>query len=155
MLQYTLQPKIPKQHKKSVYTKLKLKYNERMDENEAYKQLEQEIFALATKYSLTRLRISTINFDRDFRRGVDGTFNLVQVKAIIRVLGKTTKVPIGEGEQFSTYEEALEATKKYWSEYYKQIRAKRSDQEKLAEARRQKRYRERRKKTDTRLKRQQ
>ena len=119
--------------------------------NEDYEKMEADILALATRYSATRIRISTINFDRDYRRGVDGNFQLVSTKAIIRVLGKTTKVPIGEGEQFSTYEEALEATKKYWSEYYKNIRAKRSEEERIAEARRQKRYRERRKMTTTEL----
>lgn len=117
-----------------------------MDEEKIYKKLEQEIFDLATKYSLTRLRISTLNFERDFKRGEDGAFYLASEKAVIRVLGKTTKVPIGEGMAFPTYEAAWEATKKYWSEYYKGIRAKRSPAQKAAEAKRQKRYRERRKK---------
>jgi len=126
-----------------------------MKETEAYNQMEQEIVALANKYSATRIKISTPNFDREYRRGVDGSFLLVSTKAIIRVLGKTTKVPIGEGEEFSTYEAAYEATKKYWSEYYRGIRASRSEAQKRAEARRQKKYREERKAKETRLKRQQ
>lgn len=126
-----------------------------MNEQDTYAELEQEIMALAMKYSLTRLRISTVNFDRDFKLAQDGSFNLVTTKATIRVLGKTTKVPIGEGERFSTYEEAFEATKKYWSEYYKDIRANRSPEQLIAERKRQKRYRERRKATMTQLKRQQ
>lgn len=126
-----------------------------MNENDAYAELEQEIFALATKYSLTRLKISTINFDREFKLGQDGSFNLVSTKAVIRVLGKTTKVPIGEGCEFSTYEAAFEATKKYWSEYYREVRAKRSEAERLAEAKRQKRYREKRKAEAKQLKQQQ
>jgi hypothetical protein len=126
-----------------------------MNEEQLYKQMEQEIFALASKYSLTRLKISTINFDREFKLALDGSFHLVQTKAIIRVLGKTTKVPIGEGEEFSTYEEAFDATKKYWSEYYKKVRERRSDSEKAAAQRRQKRYREQRKLKETQLKRQQ
>lgn len=126
-----------------------------MNEDDLYKQMETELFALADKYSVTRLKLSTINFDRDYRRGVDGNLRLVQTKAIIRVLGKTTKVPIGEGEEFSTYEAAFEATKKHWSEYYRDIRAKRSEAERIAEAKRQKRYRERRKKKDTETKHQQ
>lgn len=126
-----------------------------MDEADIYIQMEQEIFDLATKYSATRIQISTLNFDRDFKLGQDNQFHLVSTKAIIRALGKTTKVPIGEGCEFSTYEEAETHVKKYWSEYYKQVRAKRSDAERIAEAKRQKRYRERRKKTITSLKRQQ
>lgn len=126
-----------------------------MKEDDAHKQFEAELAAFATKFSVTRLKISTINFDREYRRGVDGSFILVSTKAIIRVLGKVTKVPIGEGEEFSTYEEAFEATKKYWSEYYRDIRAKRSPEQIAAEKKRQKRYRERRKNKATELKRQQ
>ena len=126
-----------------------------MNETEIYTKLEQEIFALAQKYSLTRLKISTANFDRDFRLSLDGNFQLVSTKAIIRVLGKTTKVPIGEGCEFSTYEEAFEATKKHWSEYYREVRAKRSEPQRIAEAKRQKRYREKRKRRVIDLKQQQ
>lgn len=126
-----------------------------MNEEKIYEQFEQDIIAFADKYSVTRLKVSTLNFDREFQRGQDGSFLLVSTKAVVRVLGKVTKVPIGEGEQFSTFDEAFEATKKHWSEYYKDIRAKRSAAEKAAEARRQKRYREQRKKKDTELKRQQ
>lgn len=126
-----------------------------MNEEEAYKQFEDELTAFAEKYSVTRLKVSTLNFDREYRRGQDGQFLLVSTKAVIRVLGKVTKVPIGDGEEFSTYEAAFEATKKHWSEYYRDIRAKRSEQEKQQEATRQKRYRERRKKKNTETKRQQ
>lgn len=126
-----------------------------MNEVEAYEQMEQEIVALANQYSATRIKISIPNFDREYRRGVDGSFLLVSTKAVIRVLGKTTKVPIGEGEEFSTFEEALAATKKHWSEYYKKIRANRSPEQMRAEAKRQKRYRENRKARNTELKRQQ
>lgn len=126
-----------------------------MNEQDIYDQMEQDILTLANKYSANRLQISTMNFDRDYRRAEDGSFNLVQTKAIIRTLGKTTKVPIGPDLPNKTYEEAFETTKKYWSEYYKQVRAKRSPAQKAAEARRQKQYREREKTTATKLKRQQ
>ena len=126
-----------------------------MNEQELHEQFENDIQAFALKYSLTRLKVSTYNFDRDYKLGDDGTLHLVQTKAVIRVLGKTTKVPIGDTEQYKTYEEAFEVTKKYWSEYYKNIRAKRSPEQLKAEALRQKRYRERRKEKLTKLKRQQ
>jgi len=126
-----------------------------MNEDDTYKEFEDALATLAAKYSITRLKLSTINFDREYRRGVDGKFNLVSTKAVIRVLGKTTKVPIGDGCEFSTYEAAFDATKKYWSEYYRGVRAKRSELERIEEAKRQKRYREKRKKQETDLKRQQ
>lgn len=126
-----------------------------MNEEDAYKQFEQDLLVFANKYSVTRLKISTLNYDREYKRGQDGSFLLVSTKAVIRVLGKVTKVPIGDDQEFSTYEAAFEATKNYWSEYYRDIRAKRSERQKIAEARRQKRYRELRKKTDTEQKRQQ
>lgn len=126
-----------------------------MNETDIYKQMEQEIFALATKYSITRLKISTLNFDREFKLGQDGKFNLVSTKAIVRALGKITKVPIGEHEQYKTFEEAEKAVKEHWSEYYKKIRANRSPAQLKAEARRQKRYRERRRQNEIDLKRQQ
>lgn len=155
MHRFTLSQNNSKQHKKNVYKFLALQYNELMKEDDLYKNFEDELATLANKYSVTRVKISTLNFDREYRRGVDGTFLLVSTKAIIRVLSKVTKVPIGEGCEFSTYEEAFEATKKYWSEYYRNIRANRSPEQIAAEQKRQKRYRERRKKKGIELKRQQ
>lgn len=130
-------------------------YHKRMDEEKIYQEFEQELVAFANKYSIDRLKLSTVNFDREFKRGQDGSFLLVSTKAVIRTLGKVTKVPVGEGCEFSTFEEAEAATKKYWSEYYKNIRAKRTDAEKRAEAQRQKRYREQRKAKNTEKERQQ
>jgi len=118
-------------------------------------QMLDEVAVFATRYSVKRLRISTLNFEFDYVQGEDGSMTLAREKAVIYALGKVTKVPIGEGCEFSTYEEAEKATKKYWSEYYKNIRASRSEKDKLAEARRQKRYREKRKEKLIDLKRQQ
>lgn len=126
-----------------------------MNENQIYDQMEQEIITLANQYSIERLKVSTLNFDREYRRGVDGDFQLVQTKAVVRALGKVTKVPIGEGEEFKTYEEAEKAVKNKWSEYYKKVRAQRTEAEKRREARRQKQYRERRRQNEIDLKRQQ
>lgn len=107
--------------------------------------MEQELKLFADKYSVSRVKFSTINFDLDYQRDDDGALRLKTEKAVIRTLGKVTKVPIGSDQEFKTFEDAEEATKKRWQEYYKQVRAKRSDKEKRAEALRQKRYRERRK----------
>lgn len=120
-----------------------------------YEKMLPELQALATRYSISRIKLSTINFDREFKLSLDGNLRLVSTKAVIRVLGKTTKVPIGEGCEFSTYEEAFEATKKYWSEYYKEIRASRSPEQITAEKKRQKWYRDKRRARATQLERQQ
>lgn len=110
--------------------------------------MEQELTVFADKYSVSRIKFSTVNFDLDYQRDDDGKLCLKTEKAVIRTLGKVTKVPIGEGEEFATFEEAEEATKKRWQEYYKEVRARRSDKERRAEALRQKRYRERKKTRD-------
>lgn len=115
-----------------------------MDKTELDK-FENDIDQFAARYSADRLKIITPNFDRDYRRAPDGRLHLVSEKAIIRVLGKVRKIPIGEDEQFKNYEEAFEATKKYWQEYYREVRANRSEAQRAAELKRQARYRERRK----------
>lgn len=129
-------------------------YIESMNE-EIKQKFEQDLLIFANKYSLTRLKVSTPNFDREYRRGADGQFLLKSQKAIIRSYGRMTKVAIGEGEKFSTFEEAEKAVKKHWSEYYKKTRANRTPAEKAKEARRQRRYREKYKNQGIELKRQQ
>lgn len=107
--------------------------------------MEAELFKFAQHYSLLRIKISTVNFDLDYKRDENNEFYLAQEKAVIRVLGKVTKVPIGENEKYKTYEEAEKPTRIKWQEYYKNVRAKRSNEEKRAEADRLKKYRERKK----------
>ena len=112
--------------------------------NELKNEMGQDILTLANKYSADRIKISTMDFERDYQRGQDGNLYLVSEKAVIRTLGKLTKVPIGENQTYKTFEDAEKATKKYWQGYYKKVRLARSDKDKLAEARRQKRYRAKR-----------
>lgn len=114
-------------------------------ENTQYENIVSEVRELADKYSADMLRINTLDFDFIFERGEDAQLHLVKTKAVIRALGKTTKVVIGEGEEFSTYDEAFHAVKKHWSEYYKAVRAKRTPKQIKAEAIRQKRYQANRK----------
>lgn len=106
-------------------------------------KMEQDILDFANRYSLSRVKISSPNFDFDFERNDDGSLYLKKLKAVVRTLGQVSKVPIGEDEQYKTFEEAEEAIKKHWQEYYRNIRANRSEKERRAEARRQKAYRER------------
>lgn len=116
--------------------------------NNIREKFEQDLHQLAMKHSLLRVRVSTLHFDLDYKRDDEGALRLDTEKAVIRTIGKVTKVPIGENEKYQTYEQAEEATKKYWQEYYKEVRARRSDKERRAEALRQKRYRERKKTRD-------
>lgn len=145
---FTLAVFIFKQPKKSVYRKPKACYHRGMRENNAREKMEQDLLHFANKHSLSRVKFSSVHFDLDYQRNSDNQLYLHTEKAVIRTLGKVTKVPIGENEQYKTFEEAEEATKKYWQEYYKNVRAKRSETERRAEARRQKRYRERKKAED-------
>lgn len=124
-------------------------------ENTQYENIQNEVRELADRYSADMLRINTLDFDFIFKRGEDTQLHLVKTKAVIRVLGHTTKVAIGEGCEHETYESAFEATKKYWTEYYRQVRANRSDAQKLAETRRQKRYQLKRRQERERFRKQQ
>lgn len=116
-----------------------------MKETNLREKFEQDLLAFANKHSLLRVKVSTIHFDLDYKRNDDGEFFLDTEKAVIRTLGKVTKVPIGANEKYQTYEQAEEATKKYWQEYYRKVRASRSEQERRNEAKRQARYRQRKK----------
>lgn len=118
---------------------------------EIRKQLEKDLVTLAQQYWIERIKISTPNFDLDYRLSDDGGIKLVSEKAVIRTLGKVTKVAIGVGQKYATFEEAEKAIKKYWSEYYKKVRSKRTDEMRAAEAKRQKRYRDKRKAEEERL----
>lgn len=113
-----------------------------MNEKNTREKLEQDLLVLANKYAASRIKISTYNFDLDYQRKDDGELYLMSEKAVIRVMGKTTKVPIGVNEKFSTYEDAFEATKKYWQEYYKKVRLARAEIDKPLKHRRDKRYRD-------------
>lgn len=104
--------------------------------------LEQDMLVFANKHGVSRFKISTYNFDLEYERGQDNAFYLKTQKAIVRALGRVTKVPIGEDETYKTFEDAQKATKKYWQEYYRNVRQNRSEKERIAEAKRQKRYRE-------------
>ncbi len=104
--------------------------------------MEQELKVFADKYSVSRVKFSTVNFDLDYQRDDDGSLRLKTEKAVIRTHGKVTKVTIGADQPHKSFEEAFEATKKYWQEYYREVRAERSEGEKRAEALRQKRYRD-------------
>lgn len=109
-------------------------------------QLLQTIQEFAYTHDTNRIKFSSKYFDYDFKLVNDGDaliIKLVSVKAIIRALGHVTKVPIGKTKQYQTYEQAESAIRQQWSLYYKNIRANRSDAERLSEQRRQKAYRQR------------
>lgn len=126
-----------------------------MNEKQLREQFQADLTAFANRWSLTRVKTESINFDRDFQRGQDNQFHLKSEKAVIRALGKLSKVPIGEGREFKTFEEAEAAMREKWSQYFKERRVKRSENEKRGEQRRQKRYRDKKKAKDTAIDRQQ
>lgn len=88
-----------------------------------HEQELQIVESFANQLSLHRLKTEGLLFDRDYRRNTTtGQMELVSVKAVVTTHGKTTKVAFGEGEQYATYEEAVEGTKAHWREYFKQRR---------------------------------
>lgn len=95
---------------------------------------------------LNRLKIETAHFDFDFKLTQDNTFSLVSTKAVVKAIGKTSKVPIGEGTPYQTYEQAYEATKKHWQQYFKAYRDtyQRSPATTKADKRHQREYQQRR-----------
>jgi hypothetical protein len=118
-------------------------------------ELEADIITLATKHSLTKLKTESLNFVRDYRRAEDGSFLLVSERAVVRALGKVSKVPIGEGERYADYEAAAEGVRQHWSDYFKKQRAKRSEAERRGERLRQQQYRAKRRAERERIDRQQ
>ncbi len=121
-------------------------------ENEKQHLLD-DVTAFATRHSLNRVRVESDNFKREFTRQADDTFLLTSEKAVVRVLGKVSVIPIGESHTYKSFEEAEAWARQYWSDYFKQRREQRSDKERRNEARRQKAYRERRKAEQTEFKR--
>ena len=107
-------------------------------------EIQSSAIAAMERFSATRLRIETINFDLDYKRSKTGAIELASEKAIIRTMGQVVKVKIGEDQEYKTYEEAAEATRLHWSAYFKARRDNMTDQERRTTAKRQKRYRERR-----------
>lgn len=131
-------------------------YDNSMDNNtQTPDSFENDLVAFALKHSLERIKTESPNFIREYRRGRGGDLYLVTEKAVIKALGKVSKVKIGEGEKYQTYAEAEKAVREYWSNYFKERRNRRTDAEKAGEQRRQKRYREKKKGIKTTLKRQQ
>lgn len=126
-----------------------------MDEQKLREQFEKDLAEFANRYSLTRIKTESLNFDRDFKRGEDNQFHLKSEKAVIRVLGKVSKVQIGENHQYKTFEEAEIAMREKWSAYFKKQRMKRTQNEKRGQQRRQKRYRDKKRARDIELDRQQ
>lgn len=116
---------------------------------EQHELFEKELQAFGDRHSLTRIKTESLQFDHDYKRGDDNQFKLVSLKAVVRTLGKTTKVRIGEDEEHQSYETAAAAVKLYWSTYFKERRNRRTPAERKGEARRQRRYRERQRDAET------
>lgn len=125
------------------------------DRQKLIQDMEADMFTVAQRYSFESFKILTYNFDRTYKRNDDGGFDLVLEKATIRSYGKVTKVPISENEQYKTFEDAEKGVQKYWVEYYKKVREKRSEKDKLLEAKRQKKYRDKRRAAELQLREQQ
>lgn len=87
-----------------------------------YEPLINDALKFGADHNIRRLKIETLDFDFEFKLNHFDTLELVSTKAVIRVIGKTTKVPIGEDQEHQTYESAYTATKQYWQQYFKNYR---------------------------------
>lgn len=92
-----------------------------MTKIDAYKQMIEDTKQFGREAGVLKLKMETVHFDFVFELGEDGEFALTSTKAVIRTLGKVTKVKL-EGDD--TYEAAYERTRRYWSEYFKRYRDK-------------------------------
>lgn len=107
--------------------------------------LTDALLEFANRHSLTRLKVEGYYFVKEFRLNLAANeWVLYTNKAIVRCYGKVTRVSIGENYKYKTYEEAEQAIKAYWSNYFKERRKKMSPTERAGYARRQKQYREKR-----------
>ena len=116
------------------------------EQNERDEQsLTDALIEFANQHSLTRLKVEGYYFVKEFRLNLStNEWVLYTNKAIVRCYGKVTRVSIGENHKYKTYEEAEKAIKAYWSNYFKERRARMTQAERAGYARRQKQYREQR-----------
>lgn len=103
----------------------------------------QIVESFAGQLSLNRVKTEGLQFDRDYKRSATtGRMELVSEKAVVITQGKTTKVAFGEGQKYATYEEAVEATREHWREYFKKRRQMaRTDATRARDRQRQQRHR--------------
>ena len=90
-----------------------------MNQLEIYQPTIESIKQFGEEHGLLKLKVETVHFDFVFERGEDNSFQLVSTKAVIRALGKVSKVKLVGDD---TYEAAYERTRQYWSEYFKAYR---------------------------------
>jgi len=90
-----------------------------MTKQEMYQSTIENTIQFGGTNSLLKLKVETVHFDFIFERQEDNTFRLTSTKAVIRTLGKVTKVPLKDGD---TWEEAHERTRQHWSKYFKSYR---------------------------------
>lgn len=90
-----------------------------MTKQEMYQSTIENTKIFGETNGLLKLKVETAHFDFIFERQEDNTFQLVSTKAVIRVLGKVTKVPLTQGD---TWEQAHERVRQHWSEYFKTYR---------------------------------
>ena len=126
-----------------------------MDKNNTLEEFEKDLKAFAEKWGVVKLMVETRNLKRNYQGETPFELALHKEVAVVRVLGRTQRVLIGEDQKYKTYEEAAEGVRAYWSNYFKERRRNMTPKERSGYARRQKRYRERRKQERQAIERQQ
>lgn len=93
-----------------------------MTKQEMYKQTIENTKQFGETNGILRLKVETAHFDFIFERSEDNSFELVSTKAVIRAVGKVTKVPLGDDREHQSYETAYDHARQHWSDYFKQYR---------------------------------
>lgn len=103
-----------------------------------------ELQYLAKQYNISRFQVTTLNFKWDFTYDPQTSLlKLTNEKAIVRALGRTASVSIGEGTPYPTYEDAEQAMKEKWRAYFRERRRNMTDKQRQNHNAQQKRYRQR------------
>lgn len=112
-----------------------------MTKAEMYQPVIEKIAEMGKDLGLLRLKVETAHFDFVFELdSADNEFKLMSTKAVIRAVGKVTKVKLESGD---TWEQAYERVREHWSNYFKEYRskAKPDDASRAKDRVRAKRYR--------------
>jgi len=101
---------------------MKTCYPRVMTKLEMYQPLINASLEFGDEHHIKRMKIETLDFDFEFKLRHDNVLELTSTKAVIRALGKTTKVAVGPDETHQSYESAYTATKRHWQAYFKRYR---------------------------------
>lgn len=103
----------------------------------------EDLLKAAKELGVTKMTVETYDFKYVVTTDPNTIGYKITTKAIIRALGRTSVVAIGEGERYKTVEEARAGEMAYTREYFRARRSKLTEEQKRKQREYQARYRER------------